>query len=64
MKRKDLAARRQRNRELRQQDAALRCTFCKRPLQQVAVVRFRDGLKFCDDFCLADFEERERLVTR
>jgi hypothetical protein len=64
MNRKDLAARRQRNRELGELDAAHRCQFCKKALEKLAVVRYLDGAKFCDDECLQADEERARLVAK
>jgi hypothetical protein len=64
MKRKDLAARRERNRELGQLDAAHRCQFCKKALEKLAVVRYLDGAKFCDDECLQADEERAKLVAK
>lgn len=64
MKRRDLAARRERNRELGQLDAAHRCQFCKKALEQLAVVRFIDGAKFCDDECLEADAERAKVVAK
>ena len=64
MTRKDLAARRERNRELGKLDAAHRCQFCKQALERVAVVRYLDGAKFCDDECLASDEERAHVVAK
>jgi hypothetical protein len=64
MKRKDLAARRQQNRELGKLDASHHCQFCKQALEWVAVVRYLDGAKFCDDECLQADEERAKAVAR
>jgi hypothetical protein len=64
VKRKELAARRERNQELGKLDAAHRCQFCKQALKQVAIVRYLDGAKFCDDECLDADEERARLVAK
>lgn len=58
MRRQDLAARRQRLQELGQIDRANRCTFCRKALEKLEIVRFVDGAKFCDDECLAADEER------
>lgn len=64
MKRKDLAARRIRNRELAETDAALRCAFCRQPLPERSIVRWADGKKFCNDECDASELEREQVMAR
>lgn len=64
MRRRDLAARRQRNRELGVEDAKHRCAYCRKALERFAVQRFEDGAKFCDDECLAADDERTRLLAQ
>lgn len=64
MTRRYLADRRKRNRELAAQDAANRCSVCKRPFAEVGHVLedfLLDG-KYCSDDCLE--QARESSITR
>jgi len=59
MKRKDLAARRERNRQLAIEDAKHRCGICKIELPKTGVkMRWQDPALYCSDDCLDEAEHR------
>ena len=55
MRKKQLEARRQRNRALAIEDAKHRCSVCKRALPRLGVLwDFGGGRRYCSDACLED----------
>lgn len=58
-----IAARRERNRQIAEKDAANRCTFCRRafPHGQSELIRALGGHPgFCTDDCKAEAEEARK----
>lgn len=59
MNKRDLEARRQRNRELGERDRANRCGFCKRALAGCSISGVDGRVKFCSTDYLDDHLARE-----
>lgn len=56
-------ARRQRNQELAQMDAANRCSYCKIALERRCVALLEDRLVFCSDSCMDAWIDVQRAMN-